>query len=49
MSDFTGKPITCKAAVAWEAKQPLQIEEITVDPPKKGEGNLKKKKFSFFN
>ncbi len=28
-----GKPITCKAAVALAPKQPLSIEEITVDPP----------------
>eukprot|EP01091_Cochliopodium_minus_P011904 TRINITY_DN3494_c0_g1_i1.p1 TRINITY_DN3494_c0_g1~~TRINITY_DN3494_c0_g1_i1.p1 ORF type:complete len:378 (-),score=127.94 TRINITY_DN3494_c0_g1_i1:60-1193(-) len=41
MSDFTGKPITCRAAVAWEAKKDLVIEEITVDPPKKGEVRIK--------
>jgi S-(hydroxymethyl)glutathione dehydrogenase/alcohol dehydrogenase len=29
--------ITCKAAVAWEAKKPLTIEEIEVAPPKAGE------------
>ena len=32
-----GTVITCKAAVAWEAKKPLVIEEIQVDPPKAGE------------
>lgn len=26
--------ITCKAAVAWEAKKPLVIEDIEVAPPK---------------
>lgn len=36
-----GKVITCKAAVAWEAKKPLSIEEITVDPPKAGEVRMK--------
>ena len=25
-----GKPITCKAAVAWEAKKPLDITDIEV-------------------
>lgn len=37
----TGKVITCKAAVAWSSGQPLKIETITVDPPKKGEVRLK--------
>ena len=36
-SSTEGKPITCKAAIAWEAKKPLVIEEIEVAPPKKGE------------
>jgi len=36
-----GKVITCKAAVAWDAKAPLSIEEITVDPPKAGEVRMK--------
>ena len=36
-----GKPITCKAAVAWKAEEKLSIEEITVDPPKKGEVRIK--------
>jgi hypothetical protein len=26
-----GKTITCKAAVAWEAKKPLDITEIEVN------------------
>ena len=29
--------IRCKAAVAWEAKKPLEIIEIEVAPPKTGE------------
>lgn len=29
-----GKVIKCRAAVAWEAKKPLTIEEIEVQPPK---------------
>ncbi len=33
----TGKTITCKAAVAWEAKKPLEITDIQVAPPKAGE------------
>ncbi|XP_055592557.1 alcohol dehydrogenase class-3 [Uranotaenia lowii] len=41
MGDFTGKVITCKAAVAWEPKKPLSIESIEVDPPKAGEVRIK--------
>ncbi|KAJ1645375.1 hypothetical protein LPJ64_003032 [Coemansia asiatica] len=41
MSSFEGKPIKCKAAVAWEAGKPLSIEEIEVAPPKAGEVRLK--------
>jgi S-(hydroxymethyl)glutathione dehydrogenase / alcohol dehydrogenase len=29
--------ITCKAAVAWKANEPLTIEEIQVEPPRAGE------------
>jgi len=36
-----GKVITCLAAVAWEAKQPLAIEEVEVDPPKAHEVRVK--------
>jgi hypothetical protein len=32
-----GKPIKCNAMVARGPKQPLTLEEITVDPPKAGE------------
>jgi len=36
-----GKPITCKAAVAWEAKKPLDVTDIQVAPPKAGEVRVK--------
>ena len=36
-----GKTITCKAAVAWEAKKPLDVVDIQVDPPKAGEVRIK--------
>jgi S-(hydroxymethyl)glutathione dehydrogenase/alcohol dehydrogenase len=36
-----GIPIICKAAVAFAAKEPLQIVEVTVAPPKAGEVRLK--------
>jgi Zn-dependent alcohol dehydrogenase len=41
MSDFTGKPIVCKAAVAWAANEPLKVEMVTVATPKAGEVRLK--------
>ncbi|MES1908707.1 MAG: hypothetical protein MHM6MM_001585 [Cercozoa sp. M6MM] len=40
-SDTVGKPIECKAAVAWEAKAPLSIETIVVAPPRAGEVRVK--------
>jgi len=40
-SVFEGKVITCKAAVCWEPKKPLSIEDVQVDVPKKGEVRLK--------
>ncbi|ORY76336.1 chaperonin 10-like protein [Protomyces lactucae-debilis] len=36
-----GKPITCKAAVAWEAGKDLVIEEIEVAAPKANEVRIK--------
>ena len=36
-----GKVITCKAAVAWEAKAPLDVTEIQVAPPQAGEVRVK--------
>lgn len=41
MSDTVGKTITCKAAVAWAAKEPLKIEDVEVEPPKAGEVRIK--------
>lgn len=41
MSDTCGKVITCRAAVAWEAKKPLVIERIEVAPPKAHEVRIK--------
>ncbi|XP_013774785.1 alcohol dehydrogenase class-3-like [Limulus polyphemus] len=40
-SKTIGKPIKCLAAVAWEPKKPLLIEEIEVAPPKAGEVRIK--------
>jgi len=36
-----GKTITCKAAVAWEAKKPLDITDIQIAPPQAGEVRVK--------
>jgi len=36
-----GKPIQCKAAVAWKENEPLSIETIEVAPPKAGEVRVK--------
>jgi S-(hydroxymethyl)glutathione dehydrogenase/alcohol dehydrogenase len=41
MAETEGKVIQCRAAVAWEAKQPLKIETIDVSPPKAGEVRIK--------
>eukprot|EP00606_Chrysophyceae_sp_TOSAG23-5_P000120 GSChrysophyteH2.ASY1.ANO1.1255.1 assembled CDS len=41
MSEFEGKPITCKAAVAWAPNEPLKVETILVAAPKAGEVRLK--------
>lgn len=41
MSDTTRKPISCRAAVAWEAGKPLTIETVEVAPPKAGEVRIK--------
>lgn len=37
MFETAGKPITCRAAIAWEANKTLVIETIQVAPPKVGE------------
>lgn len=39
--ETAGKPITCKAAVAWEAKKPLDVTDVVVDPPQAGEVRIK--------
>lgn len=36
-----GKPIECKAAIAWEAKKPLDVTTVTVAPPGPGEVRIK--------
>jgi S-(hydroxymethyl)glutathione dehydrogenase/alcohol dehydrogenase len=36
-----GKPITCRAAVAYEANKPLVIETVEVAPPQAGEVRVK--------
>jgi len=41
MLKFEGKEIKCLAAVAWKAKEPLKLEEVTVAPPGPGEVRLK--------
>lgn len=40
-AETAGKPIQCKAAVAWAANEPLKVELITVDPPRAFEVRLK--------
>ena len=41
MADTAGKPITCRAAIAFEAKKPLQICEVVVAPPQAKEVRIK--------
>ncbi|XP_054780783.1 alcohol dehydrogenase-like 4 [Prosopis cineraria] len=41
LSDTKGKIITCRAAVAHGAGEPLVIEEVKVDPPQKMEVRIK--------
>jgi len=36
-----GKVITCKAAVAWEAKKPMTIEDVEVGVPREGEVRIR--------
>jgi S-(hydroxymethyl)glutathione dehydrogenase / alcohol dehydrogenase len=36
-----GKVITCRAAVVWAPGEKAIIEEVQVDPPKKGEVRVK--------
>lgn len=37
LSKSAGMPITCKAAIAWEAKKPLSVQDVIVAPPGPGE------------
>ena len=37
MCDAVLQVISCRAAVAWEAKQPLSVETVEVEPPREGE------------
>lgn len=36
-----GKVIECKAAIAWDAKQPLEVATVSVDPPQAGEVRIR--------
>ncbi|CAM8998702.1 hypothetical protein QQ045_002239 [Rhodiola kirilowii] len=40
-SSTAGQVITCRAAVAWEAGKPLQIEQVQVAPPQTKEVRVK--------
>ena len=41
LSSTAGQVIKCKAAVAFEAKKPMEVVEIEVAPPKAGEIRIK--------
>ncbi|CAM6070149.1 unnamed protein product [Sphagnum tenellum] len=41
MANTTGKVITCKAAVAWEAKGELVVQEVQLAPPQPMEVRIK--------
>ncbi|GES62033.1 formaldehyde dehydrogenase [Aspergillus terreus] len=41
MNSTAGKTITCKAAVAWAAGEPLSVEDVQVAPPKAHEVRIK--------
>ena len=36
-----GTTITCKAAIAWKAKAPLEVCDVQVAPPQAGEVRIK--------
>lgn len=40
-AETIGKPITCQAAIAFEAKAPLQVVDVVVAPPQAGEVRIK--------
>ncbi|CAM6000832.1 unnamed protein product [Sphagnum balticum] len=48
MSSTAGKPIECRAAVAWEPKKALVIETIQVAPPRAHEVRIKVGKMGIF-
>ena len=37
LSATANQPITCRAAIAFEAKKPLSIVDVEVAPPQRGE------------
>jgi Zn-dependent alcohol dehydrogenase len=41
LAKTNGQVITCKAAVAFEAKKPLEVTDVQVAPPKAGEVRVK--------
>ncbi|KAJ7555896.1 hypothetical protein O6H91_05G059900 [Diphasiastrum complanatum] len=41
MASSTGKEITCRAAIAYEAGKPLKIDEVQVAPPQANEVRIK--------
>ena len=41
VQDTVGKPITCKAAVAWAAQKPLEVTDVNIAPPEAGEVRVK--------
>ena len=41
MSSTEGKPIACRAAVAFEPCKPLELVDVVVAPPQRGEVRVK--------
>ncbi|GIL73470.1 hypothetical protein Vretimale_17692 [Volvox reticuliferus] len=41
IAQTAGQPIECKAAIAWEAKKPLEVRTVTLAPPGPGEVRIK--------
>ncbi|KAE8153145.1 S-glutathione dehydrogenase [Aspergillus avenaceus] len=41
MASTVGQTITCKAAIAWAAAEPLSVEDVQVAPPKAHEVRIK--------
>ena len=40
-AETTGKTITCQACVTFKFKEPMQVIDVLVDPPKKDEVRVK--------